>query len=345
MKTLRIGAVAAVMLIIIAGCKPPGKNSSAPPVSTPPAKLKTENDLTSIVLTPEAEHRLGVQIASIEKKNVARQRILGGELILPLGHAGNHSNGAQSIYSLLPTMTATELVRVAEMQVTADGQIRTAQVELEAAKTALTRAENLVANKAGTQRAVDEARAQASLAEAALATARERRALLGAPLFDAVNRNTLWVRVPVYAGDLDQIDRSASATVSELGGGTNRPSHIATRITIPFSGGSLSATVDLFYELDKSTDTLRAGQKVSVALPLQGEQESLTAPAAAILYDIHGGTWVYENTASHTFTRRRVSVRQVQDGVAQLARGPSAGSKVVTAGAAELFGTEFGPGK
>ena len=80
-------------------------------------------------------------------------------------------------------------------------------------------------------------------------------------------------------------------------------------------------------------------------MPLQGEDESLVAPAAAILYDIHGGTWVYESTAPHTFTRRRVSVRWVSDGTAVLQRGPQAGAKVVTAGAAELLGAEFGVGK
>jgi hypothetical protein len=58
--------------------------------------------------------------------------------------------------------------------------------------------------------------------------------------------------------------------------------------------------------------------------------------------DIHGGSWVYETTAEHTIVRRRVQVRQVLDGWAVLDKGPAVGSRIVTAGVAELFGTEFG---
>jgi hypothetical protein len=35
-------------------------------------------------------------------------------------------------------------------------------------------------------------------------------------------------------------------------------------------------------------------------------------------------------------------LRHVTEGLAVLARGPSTGTQVVTAGVAELFGTEFG---
>jgi hypothetical protein len=52
-------------------------------------------------------------------KKVARSRTLGGELLLPLVRAESSNASpasAKSIYSLLPSMTPTELVRVAEMQ-------------------------------------------------------------------------------------------------------------------------------------------------------------------------------------------------------------------------------------
>ncbi len=72
---------------------------------------------------------------------------------------------------------------------------------------------------------------------------------------------------------------------------------------------------------------------------------AMVIPYSAILYDIHGGTWVYENTSPNVFVRRRVELKNVQDGKAILIRGPAAGTKVVTVGAAEIFGTEFGGGK
>ena len=44
------------------------------------------------------------------------------------------------------------------------------------------------------------------------------------------------------------------------------------------------------------------------------------------------------------FVRRRVELARVVEDLAVLRRGPPAGTSVVTVGAAELFGTEFGVG-
>jgi hypothetical protein len=60
------------------------------------------------------------------------------------------------------------------------------------------------------------------------------------------------------------------------------------------------------------------------------------------MHDINGGTWVYENTADHTFVRRRVQVKFIVDDLAALESGPATGAKIVTAGAVELYGAEFG---
>jgi hypothetical protein len=68
-------------------------------------------------------------------------------------------------------------------------------------------------------------------------------------------------------------------------------------------------------------------------------------PYAAVIHDVHGGEWVYENISPQHYVRRRVEVRRVTDSLAVLARGPAQGAKVVVSGAAELFGTEFGAGK
>jgi multidrug efflux pump subunit AcrA (membrane-fusion protein) len=74
-------------------------------------------------------------------------------------------------------------------------------------------------------------------------------------------------------------------------------------------------------------------------------RDGLQVPASAILYDIHGGAWVYLAEPEHTYRRQRVEVIDTQGSVAFIARGLAQGDRVVTAGAAELFGTEFGAGK
>jgi hypothetical protein len=83
-----------------------------------------------------------------------------------------------------------------------------------------------------------------------------------------------------------------------------------------------------------------------VTLPLVGpETRALVVPLAAIVHDLNGGAWVYEQLDPNTFTRRRVEVERVVGTQAVLTRGPPPGTKVVTDGAAELFGIEFGIGK
>lgn len=326
-----------LLALITIGCKP--SHASVPP-ARPPAKVDhvaKEETLANIVLTPEAEQRLGVETAAVIKKKVTRTRTFGGELLVALGR-----NQKPSIYSILPGLTAPDMIRVAEMQVDSDGQIAAAKVQLQAAEIALKRAESLVADKAGSIRAVDEAKAQVETAKAALGAAQARRELMGAPLFDAIQQDALWVRVPVYVGDIDQIDTAAPAQVGLLGAPANQATRSAKPIQVPVSASNGSATVDLFYEVANADRSLRSGQKVALRVPLKSEEESLVVPASAIFYDIYGGTWIYENTAPHGFTRRRIEVRYIADREAVLARGPSPGTKIVTTAVAELFGTEFG---
>jgi hypothetical protein len=92
---------------------------------------------------------------------------------------------------------------------------------------------------------------------------------------------------------------------------------------------------------------------VAAVLTLRGEEaekgaekgDSLVAPWSSILHDVHGGTWVYEEAAPRSYIRRRASVRRRQGDLAVLESGPPPGTPVVTDGAAEIFGFEFGTGK
>lgn len=65
-------------------------------------------------------------------------------------------------------------------------------------------------------------------------------------------------------------------------------------------------------------------------------------PYAALLYDPEGATWVYTSPESLVFVRQPVEVKQVQGDVVLLSNGPPPGTQVVTAGVAELYGTEVG---
>jgi multidrug efflux pump subunit AcrA (membrane-fusion protein) len=172
----------------------------------------------------------------------------------------------------------------------------------------------------------------------------------GAPLFEVIDISAVWVRVPVPVGESAELAAGSSLTASVLplnAGPREAASAVAAKpVPAPPSANPLSETVDLFFELPNAEGRFLPGQRVAAELPLKEEAESLTVPWGAVLYDIHGGAWVYENTAPQAFVRRRVQVRRVEGATAVLSDADlKPGAKVVTAGAAELFGVEFGVGK
>ncbi len=68
----------------------------------------------------------------------------------------------------------------------------------------------------------------------------------------------------------------------------------------------------------------------------------LEIPYAALMYDGAGKTWVYTSPEPRTYIRAAVTVDRISGDKVQLRSGPPAGTDVVTLGAAELFGAEFG---
>jgi hypothetical protein len=76
-----------------------------------------------------------------------------------------------------------------------------------------------------------------------------------------------------------------------------------------------------------------------------GQQDGgRSMPYAAIIYDSAGAAWAYTVAEPLTFVRQSVSVEAIKDNIALLKDGPPPGTEVVTVGAAELYGVEFGAG-
>ncbi|MEZ6072242.1 MAG: efflux RND transporter periplasmic adaptor subunit [Pirellulales bacterium] len=173
---------------------------------------------------------------------------------------------------------------------------------------------------------------------------------VGAPLFEVMNLDTIWVRVPVFVDLLTTIDKEKPAFLATLSGQSlpvamSSSRIVAQPISAPPSADPLSSSADLYYEVHNQSLGLRPGQRIGVDLPLIGQAESLTTLDSAIIYDIFGGTWVYAVTGQREYTRQRVLLGWVDGDKAILESGPKIGTQVVTTGAAELFGTEFGVGK
>lgn len=298
--------------------------------------------------------------------------------------AGRAVKKGQAVFNLLPLLTSEARTTLVTALVDAEGQVKSAEVQLRSAEVALERAKQVVAEGAGSRRMLDDAQAQFDLAQKTLEAARSRRESLakvteggeaaavaplsvpspdtgvlrniqaapgqmvsaGAPLFEVINNDVVWIRVPVYAGDVATIAADKPATVGLLSSAASASGYNAGRsakpVEAPPSADPLGSTVDLFYELDNKDASLNPGQKVGVTLSLRDEEESLVVPWSAVVFDVYGGAWVYENIAPHAYARRRVQVRHVVESLAVLASGPTPGTHVLTQGAAELFGYEMG---
>jgi RND family efflux transporter MFP subunit len=168
----------------------------------------------------------------------------------------------------------------------------------------------------------------------------------GTPLLEVARLDVVWVRVPAYVGDLSRLDIAARAAVRLLGAATANAALVGVPVTAPPSADAVTASADLFYSVTNTRLALRPGERVQVEIPLRGVGgEVLSVPWAAVVFDHDGGSWVYEKLAERTYARRRISLGTVSGGWAEVLAGIGAGAVVVTDGAAELLGTEFGAGK
>lgn len=381
-----------------------------PPAAAAVSKPMKEEELGTVVLAETAEDRLGTVLGKIESKPVKRRRVYGGEAVVPAGKAilvaaplsgalfapsggalrpGQAVAQGQPILELLPLLSPEARASTSAALVDADGQVKNAETTLDAARIALSRAQRLLAQEAGSRRAADEAQAVYDLAAKTLEAAQARRAVLarlvgevegsaadpetgaarivvaaphagllrsvsaapgqtvpaGAALFEIVDLSTLWVRTAVPTGDLDDLDAEAPALVGPLSAPADVPPCSAPLVAAPPTANPLSSTVDRFYVLENPQGRYIPGERMSVSLERKSPAESLTTPWSAVLFDLHGGAWVYERTAPRTYVRRRVVVRYASGADAVLASGPPAGTAVVAQGALELFAAETGYSK
>lgn len=102
----------------------------------------------------------------------------------------------------------------------------------------------------------------------------------------------------------------------------------------------------LYYAIYSERGSLAPGQRVRVELTLRGNgTRRKVVPFAAVLYDVHGKTWVYTNLTPRTYVRHQISVDYIDGVLAVLSDGPPADTAVVTVGASLLLGIELGFGK
>ena len=169
--------------------------------------------------------------------------------------------------------------------------------------------------------------------------------IAGTPLLVIRRQQPLWVKVPVYAGDLKKFDLSRGAKIYGLNDPPESTGITVKTIAAPPYGDPDAASIDLYFELDNQEKIWHPGQKILAALLLQDTKEQMTIPWSSVLYDMYGNTWVYEKIKPLIYKRRRIELYDVVNDRALIARGLKPETQVIGTGATELFGTEFGAGK
>lgn len=382
---------------------------------TPPASVENrvkESDLSIVKLTPEAEKRLGIELASAQRETVEKSVLRPGVVEVPIGRsialrapiAGRVSSvsperfefGKGDVLLRLEPGSATgdgsfvpaDRIQIAKARAdlavgkaTAQGDLEGAKARAEAAALAAKRAEVLAQQGPGSQKVLEEARGELAIASAAAHAAELRidvysRTLAaldssqstaieirvpfaatlqslgvadgqivesGALFAEVAARDSMWIRVPIADSEF-QVLASARAVGLEMLNGHGIEGIVLASVAAPPRAHASNATIDRIFAAEDDKGTLVPGQRLAVRLAL-ASQEALTIPRAAIVYDIHGGAWAYEAVASQQFARRRIEIQAIAGERAVIGRGLKDGARIVIAGAAELFGTEFGAGK
>lgn len=154
------------------------------------------------------------------------------------------------------------------------------------------------------------------------------------------------VQVNLTENDVKSVQRDVPAFVLPLSGGSKTARVQAQPATTTNSFDLSGPFGTTFYEISNADMAFVPQQLVFVEIPLAGSGETRKIiPYAALLYDPTGKTWVYTNPTELVFVRQPILIETIAGDDVILGDGPPTGTPVVTVGAAELYGAEFGVGK
>jgi hypothetical protein len=135
---------------------------------------------------------------------------------------------------------------------------------------------------------------------------------------------------------------------------SSHPPRLAAGVLVALAGLMLSACTEVETETATGYEPSTLDERNRVTFTAEGAERTgletagvtrqgrrVRVPYAALLYDPQGRTWVYTNLRGLTFQRVEVDVARVDGDRVLLSDGPPAGTKVVTVGAAEVYGTEL----
>ena len=287
-----------------------------------------ESGLSRVTLTDHAASRLGIQSGAVQDALVGRKRVAPGEVV---------TSGVATVI----VVTAPDAGTVSAP---AGGDLTAAGTRLSAGETVLLWRPLVAVNG---ETPVTEIVAPQDSVLVRLNVAAGQIVAAGQALFQLTDPSAMWVRVALNDSDLKKVDRQqpARVLVGAAGDGAGLSAHV---VATPAGGGTPAgySGAALYYDPDRKDHGLTLGERVRVELPLIGTgTHRLVVPYEAVIYDLNGDSWIYTNPEPLIFVRAAVEIDYVEADLAVLAKGPPLGTAVVTTGAAELYGAEFGVGE
>jgi membrane fusion protein, heavy metal efflux system len=251
--------------------------------------------------------------------------------------------------------------------------VAAADAELAAARSALTRAERLVADQAAPAKTVDEARTRVQIAEARVSGTKGRLAQFDAGASGGGGARVFQVRSPID-GTLVSVDVGSGESVEEgqslfrvvdmqkvwlvanvfepdllkvegAHGGWFTIEGYPQAFTIDDSNGKLvtigrvidpkTRTAPVIFEVDNTGGHLRIGNFAKAVIATGAPKKAVAVPESAIVDDA-GKTVLYVMVEGESFERRPVRLGIRSNGWAEVIEGVAAGEHVVAKGAYEI---------
>jgi len=162
------------------------------------------------------------------------------------------------------------------------------------------------------------------------------------------NQDTLWLRVSLNESMQQMVDRSAPVRIRDI---DDKEDDDANEILGEPDDDREDEDADenyttLYYKVNDAKHRYSEGQRLLVEIPLVGNGEiHKKVPYSAVIYGVHGETWVYTNPEPLVFVREPIVIDYIHEDWAILSEGPAAGTDIVIVGGTELFGTETGVSK
>jgi RND family efflux transporter MFP subunit len=312
----------------------------------------------------------------------------------PVPAPGRPVTEKQVVFRIRPVLSPLEQIQLATLKRGVESELAKANESMELAQKEFKRITDLHQQKLRSQQELEQASTRLRLAREDRQSAKDKLDLFGktaerdtlppvnvispragtvlaltaspgqyvtaaAPLATIADLTHLWLRVPIPETDLPRLDRKAQASIlfRPRFGQSSAPLRVPLVALVPVVD-TVRRTADVLYELPaaaRDRGLAARDQMVHVGVPIDRTQKESMVPYAAVVYDAHGGAWIYLDRTSgegkgRVYERRRVelgpmagdevAVRMIGSG-GTIQPACKADDRVVAVGAGVLFSREF----